>query len=104
MAEFRISGIWKNNDNVITHYAFHTVGQDSTSRAEKIGKVQAIALLETRGNTAYTWVWKYTQAGWRIGEQVEVVNGRSGKFLRSNPDNSLTDNLAHLIDYDWIFR
>jgi hypothetical protein len=33
---------------------------------------------------------------------VEVIKGSTGKYLRSNPDNSLTDNLEHLIDYDWI--
>lgn len=26
MAEYIISGVWKNTDNVITHYAFHTIG------------------------------------------------------------------------------
>ena len=36
------------------------------------------------------------------GEKVEVVNGSNGKYLRTNPDNTKTDNLAHLIDFDWI--
>jgi hypothetical protein len=38
MANYKISGVWKNNDNVITHYAFHTVGEDSTTRAQKTTK------------------------------------------------------------------
>jgi hypothetical protein len=58
--------------------------------------------LELPGNIAATWVWNYREANWNIGESVEVVNERKGKYLRSNPDNQLTDNLAHLIDYGWI--
>jgi len=102
MTQYRISGVWKDANNVITHYAFHTVGEGSTSRAKKITKTQAIGLLETRGNEAYTWVWNYKRPGWDVGEKVDVVNGAQGKYLRSNPDNQLTDNLQHLIDFDWI--
>jgi hypothetical protein len=101
MAKFRISGVWKNSSNIITHYAFHTVGE-TTSRATKLSKAQAIILLETFGNSATTWIWNYNTAVWNIGENVQVINGSNGKYLRSNPDNQLTDNLSHLIDYDWI--
>jgi hypothetical protein len=102
MPLFRISGVWKNQNDVITHYAFHTVSGHSASRATKTPKPQAIALLEVPGNSATTWIWNYNLAGWNVGEQVQVVNGQHGKYLRSNPDNQLTDNLGHLIDYDWI--
>ncbi|MGN6195359.1 MAG: DUF3892 domain-containing protein [Ginsengibacter sp.] len=102
MALYRISGVWKNANNVITYYAFHTVGENSVSRAIKKSKAQAIALLETSGNTATTWEWNYNQAKWNVGENVEVVNGLNGKYLRSDPDNKLTDNLGHLLDFDWI--
>jgi len=102
MAKYRISGIWKNSDNVITAYAFHTVGETWTGRAVKKTKAQAITLLETTGNSATTWIWNYSTAEWNIGETVHVVNSSSGKYLRSNPDNKLTDNLGHLIDFDWI--
>lgn len=104
MALYRISGVWKNTDNIITHYAFHKVGENSTSRAIKKSKDEAIKLLEISGNRATTWVWNYQSAKWNIGEDVQIVNGNSGKFLRSNPDNTLTDNLSNLIDFDWIFK
>ncbi|HMJ48491.1 MAG TPA: DUF3892 domain-containing protein [Ferruginibacter sp.] len=102
MAVYRISGVWKNSENVITNYAFHTVRVDSLSRATNKTKQQAIALLETPGNTATTLLWNYNSASWNIGEIVQVVNGPNEKYLRSNPDNKLTDNLQHLIDFDWI--
>lgn len=102
MTKYRISGVWKNSSNIITDYAFHTVSEDSISRASKKSKANAISLLETNGNEAVTWIWNYLEAKWKIGETVQVVNGANGKYLRSNPDNKLTDNLEHLIDFDWI--
>ncbi|CAA9200694.1 DUF3892 domain-containing protein [Flavobacterium collinsii] len=102
MAKYKISGIWKDANNVITDYAFHTEGETTISRAIKKSKAQAIALLEINGNSAVTWLWDYSNAKWKVGETVQVVNGSNGKYLRSNPDNKLTDNLEHLIDFDWI--
>lgn len=102
MATYRISGVWKNDNNVITHYAFHTVNEKSTTRAVKKSKADAVLLLDKDENNATTWTWNYKTASWNIGEKVTVVNGTHGKYLRSNPDNTTTDNLAHLIDYDWI--
>ena len=87
---------------MITHYAFHTVSDGGVSRAIKKSKVEAIALLEIRRNTATTWIWNYNRTAWDIGEEVQVVNGSNGKYLRSNPDKQITDNLGHLIDFDWI--
>ena len=101
MAAFKISGVWKDN-NVITYYAFHTVTQTGISRAQKVSKADAIKLLETIGNTAITWIWNYSRSFWDEGEKVTVINVNGNKFLRSNPDRKVTDNLAHLIDYDWI--
>ena len=102
MATYKISGVWINANKVITHYAFHSKHTDSTSRAQKTSKVDAIRIVETPGNVVYTWVWNYEAARFENGERVEVVNGAFGKYLRSNPDKELTDNLQHLIDFDWI--
>lgn len=102
MAQFKISGIWKNANQVITHYAFHTVNSIGVSRADKVSKAQAVTLLETTGNSATTWVWDYQKVGWITGEAVRVVSRGNEKYLKSNPDEQLTDNLAHLINFDWI--
>lgn len=102
MTIYRISGVWKDTQKVITHYAFHTVTATGVTRATKTSKSQAIALLETAGNSATTWMWDYTSSFWKVGENVTVVGSGNLKYLRSNPDNKLTDNLAHLINFDWI--
>lgn len=102
MAIYRISGVWKNSEGVITHYAFHTVHETGTSRASKKTKAEAIRFLETSGQSATTWLWDYSNSYWRVGEDVEVINGSDGKYLRSNRNNTKSDNLSHLIDFDWI--
>ncbi|MCO6148389.1 DUF3892 domain-containing protein [Flavobacterium sp. NRK1] len=104
MAIYRISGIWKNESGVITHYAFHLVSDDGSKIgfAQKKAKNDAVALLEQYGNSATTWLWDYSNNFWKIGNNVHVVSGVSGKFLRSNHDNTEKDNLNHLIDYDWL--
>lgn len=65
-------------------------------------KAEAIALLEAKDASAVTWLWDYSRCKWKVGEEVEVVGSGDDKYLRTKPDNKLTDNLAHLIDYDWI--
>ncbi|MDR6968185.1 hypothetical protein J2X31_002200 [Flavobacterium arsenatis] len=102
MAEYRISGVWKDAQGTITHYGFHTVTSTGVTRAVKKSKATAIQLLETSGNSATTWVWNYKSCFWTVGENVEVVNASTGKYLRTNPDSKETNNLGHLINYDWL--
>ncbi|HEY4196472.1 MAG TPA: DUF3892 domain-containing protein [Mucilaginibacter sp.] len=99
MAKYKISGVWKDKDNVITHYAFHKVNTISTDKGVKTTKAEAVRIVSNSANEAITWLWNYQTAIWKDGEKVTVVNN---SYLRSNPDNKLTDNLAHLIDYDWL--
>jgi|SRR5665213_2799525 len=98
MAKFRISGVWKVN-SVITHYAFHSTTTNGFTRAKKMTKDEAVKLLSIAGNEAVTWMWNYSTSFWKDGEKVEVVDG---SYLRSKPDGTVRDNLAHLIDYDWL--
>ena len=99
MATYRITGIWKS-DNVISHYAIHSVSLEGTSRLVRKTKAQVIKLVED-GNTVTTWVWNYKTCAWNVGENVHVVGTGANRYLRSNPDNRITDNLAHLLNMDW---
>ena len=101
MAEYRISGVWKNLNDQVTHYAFHEVLSRTILKAEKIARAEAIVLLEVKGNSAVTWLWNYTKSTWMDGEEVEVVRGITGKYLCAGRANKQTDNLAHLINYEW---
>lgn len=106
MSEYRITGVWKNS-GVITHYAVHTAtknpeGGHLISLATKMSKAEAIALLEKNSNSAKTLMWNYTAATWNTGEDVHVV-GANPKYLRTNQDNKVKDNLLHLIDYGFVY-
>jgi len=99
MTKYKISGVWKDANGVITHYAFHTKTENGHTRATKKSKADAVKLLSNSSSEAVTWLWNYSTAFWKDGEKVEVVNG---SYLRSNPDGTVRDNLAHLVDYDWL--
>lgn len=99
MAKLRISGVWIN-EGIITHYAIHTQAlTGGYNRAIKTTKAEAIRQVSNTANETMTWLWDYQNAKWKDGEKVTVVNG---SYLRSNPDNKLTDNLGHLINYNWL--
>lgn len=104
MTMFKISGVWKDGSGEVTHYAFHTILQDGITRASKTSKANAIIFLEAAGNSAKTWIWDYDHATFVDGQNVEVVGSGSNKYLRSDPNNRLSDNLGHLINYDWILK
>jgi hypothetical protein len=99
MAKYKISGVWENAEGVITHYAIHLVTDNSVARAEKTSKSAAVKLLTNASNEAVTCLWDYANSRWKDGGKVEVV---SGSYLRSVHDSTVRDNLAHLIDYDWL--
>lgn len=101
MEKYRISGVWKEH-GVITHYAFHTVTDGNMSRAKKVSKPDAIAMIEESGIHAVTWVWSYVDCKWKRGEDVYVVEGETEKYLRTEPDERKKDNLGHLIEFNWI--
>jgi len=104
MAEYRISGIWRE-EKVISHYAVHTKTQEGGyTRAVKTSKTNAIKMLEVKGSSAKTWMWDYLNSRWKDGADVEIVNGANGKFLRSDPDTKTTDNLEHLINCNWFLE
>jgi hypothetical protein len=99
MANFKISGVWKDNNGVITHYAIHTVNTTGTTRAIKTAKADAVRLFNVSGNEAVTWLWHYAISFWKDGAKVEVI---SNSYLRTRHDGIVRDNLSHLIDYDWL--
>ena len=109
MANYRISGIWRKNDGVITDYALHDL-ELKANRARKVPKAEAVRIVEAEikaGGTVLTWLWNYSQSMWEDGGEVivmpaKVVGGE--KYLQTTHDDTVRDNLLHLIDYDWIAR
>jgi hypothetical protein len=98
MAQYEISGVWKDSNGVITHYTIH---EEKTGwKGVKTSKSDALKLIDTPHSKATTIIWNYKTSNWVIGEPVHVVDGSNGKFLRSNPDGKASDNLAHLINFE----
>lgn len=99
MKEYRISGFWRNEGGEITHYALHTVFNKAASLPMKKSKAEIIALIQAKVNVVKTRIWDYKKANWMVGQEVQIVDGAEGIYLRSNPDYALSNNLKHLINY-----
>ncbi|OCB75543.1 hypothetical protein B0A79_23815 [Flavobacterium piscis] len=101
MANYAISGVWKNDKNVITHYAIHQFSyKDNTiGLAAKTTKSNAVSLLDNSQNSAITILWNYNTEGWKRGATITVVGSNPNKYLRSNQDGTVVDNLSNLINY-----
>lgn len=102
MAQYRISGFWRyNNSNGITHYAVHEGRVGDLEVASKMTKADAIALVRDTSNHVSTILWDYLNGRWVEGENIEATVGRDG-YLRTDPNNTVKDNLGHLINYGWV--
>ncbi|WP_029292817.1 hypothetical protein [Chryseobacterium hispalense] len=101
MANYTISGIWKDANKVITHYAVHMLDNEKSliGLATKMNKSAAIKLLENPQNKAITMLWNYSSESWKRGTVIDVVGNGDDKYLRTIQDNTVRDNLAHLINY-----
>lgn len=105
MADYVISGVWKDNNDVITHYAVHRktgFNGNYIEKPQKYTKGQAIALVSNPQNNVYTVIWNYSTALWSSGALIQVVGSGSNSYLRTNADNTVRDNLDNLINYNWI--
>ncbi|WP_312824887.1 DUF3892 domain-containing protein [Epilithonimonas sp.] len=104
MAHYAISGVWKDSNSVITHYAVHTVNiaENTFRKAKKYTKAQAVQLLDNSLNSARTLIWNYSTERWNWGSKIDVVGSNSNRYLRTIQDSTERNNLAHLINYGWI--
>lgn len=101
MANYTISGIWKDANKVITHYAVHMLDNEKSliGLATKMNKSAAIKLLENPQNRAITMLWNYGSESWKRGTDIIVVGAGNDRYLRTTQDSTVRDNLAHLINY-----
>ncbi|GAA5097808.1 hypothetical protein GCM10023210_33210 [Chryseobacterium ginsengisoli] len=99
MAQYAISGVWKDTNGVITDYAVHLLTERNTpntfdvAKAEKYSKAEAIRLVNN--HYVRTAIWDYNRKLWSLGAEVSVVDN----YLRSDADSTVRDNLENLLNY-----
>lgn len=102
MLQLNISGLWKDINGAITHYAVHVKQREGATKAFKITKQEAIQLIENCDYIARTIQWDYERSQWEPKEKICISENEQGKFLSTHHPDIQTDGLIHLIDYDWI--
>jgi len=92
VADYYITGVWKDNHERITSVMLHLVNNDNSFNPKgiKTSKDEAIRLLKNN-KSILTLTWGYK--GWNRGAHVsyEVINNQ--EYLRSVPNTKREDNL-----------
>lgn len=100
MAKYYVTGVWKDANHVITHIQVNAPGTSGVLRPyAKWSVAQGVQFLSTSGNELSSATWNYTSANWKEGEKIIVVK-QILKYLRTAPDNTVSDNLDNLIPMD----
>jgi hypothetical protein len=99
VADFFITGVWKDSQKRITDVMLHAVNEDGSfkARGSKTNKVGVIALLKNK-KVIMTLTWDYP--GWNQGAYVTYENIGGQEFLRTAPNSSLKDNLDNSFPFD----
>lgn len=99
MANYYITGVWKDNKDRITDVMLHLVNADGTfrTRGTKTNKKDAILLIKN-GNQLRTITWGYP--GWDKGALVTYENVGNEEYLRSVKDTSTKNNLDNSLQME----
>jgi len=95
-ANYFISGVWKDNNDNITHVLLHEVNDgDSFIGGVKTTEFSAINLIK-QNNIIYTITWDYP--GWNLGANVTYVKNGNHEYLRTVANATKKDNLDNSIN------
>ena len=85
----------------ITHFSIVSVNDNGTlSIGNLFTKEKAIELIKG-GNKMFTYKWNYVSSGFEKGEEVKIFPENGIDYLRTTANNTVTDNLQNLINYEF---
>lgn len=99
VADFFITGVWKDSQKRITDVMLHAVNDDGSfkSRGSKTSRMAVIALLKNK-KTVMTLTWGYPN--WNPGANVNYENVGGQEFLRTVSNSDRKDNLDNSLPFD----
>ena len=96
LADYFISGVWKDSSERITDVMLHTVNENNSfNMGVKTSESNAINLLKSK-KTIKTITWGYPD--WQIGALVTFVAIGNVEYLRTVANASVRDNLDNSIN------
>lgn len=100
LADYFISGVWKDRSERITDVMLHSVNENNSfNMGVKTSELNAINLLKSK-KTIKTITWAYPN--WQIGASVAAVTIGSVEYLRTVANASAKDNLDNSINMQLI--
>ena len=103
MANFYVSGVYKNADGIITHLVVHAeITEDPANNTFWFGKgvkmtEKEVIALRNAGNVLQVILWNFSDQLWNAKAEINVIGADYNAYLRSTPDKSLADNLDNLL-------
>ncbi|SDH61300.1 DUF3892 domain-containing protein [Winogradskyella thalassocola] len=96
LANFFISGVWKDVNDNITHVLLHKVNDDNSFKfGDKTDEQTVIKLLKQKF-LIKTITWGYPN--WSIGAKVTYVSNNGREFLRTVANATVKDNLDNSLN------
>lgn len=96
LADYFISGVWKNNSERITDVMLHSVKNDNSFQlGVKTSELSVINQLKLN-RTIKTITWDYPD--WEIGASVTYVKVGGIEYLRTVANATVKDNLDNSIN------
>lgn len=99
VVKYFISAVWFKDSKTrehITHVLLHNVDQHGNVGAgRKVSKEDVLPYVDK--NIVFTAVWDYEMARWSSKAMVKTDTVDGVIYLRSIADNSVKDNLKHLL-------
>lgn len=84
-----------NHDHISSVKATYNLNDEISSASEK-SKTQVVSDIESGHNVKTKYKSSYS---WREGDDVRVVHGQSGKYIRTDANRTEKDNLGNLPEY-----
>lgn len=96
LADYFISGVWKEDNDNITHVLLHKVNDDNSFMyGVKTTELATINLIK-QNNTICTATWGYPD--WKLGASVTYVKSGNHEYLRTVANATKKDNLDNSIN------
>ena len=99
VADYYITGVWKDSQGRITNVMLHVVNEDNgfRSKGTKTSKADTITLLKNK-KLIMSLTWNYP--GWNQGAYVTYENVNGQEYLRTVPNHTTKDNLDNSFPFD----
>ena len=96
MSNYLVSGIYLNENKIITHFMFHKELDNNEFGIGIKTTEQAVIKLFDAGHTFQSLIWNYAEAAWSVGENINLFIINNERHIKTHKNNIPNDNLENM--------